>query len=237
MTKVLANRAKKTSTMPPDSPLLLSVKDEVSTSDSAMESPDVFHFMPVCRPTTPVGKAHGEETEAIFKHVPKELLPSDRKMYHNLSSTDSVLLGTITDAYRNTLGAMPEMGPYSIEKEYQKPSDLVNHSEVVVRKLIMFVKHIEDFKKLTQEDQIAALKACVMNTLLLRSALFYSIEKDAWITPKGEIPTSILKSASGFVSLHNNHVFYCRKVKSMALEDLNIYALLQVIMSSFFFHK
>ncbi|XP_005089041.2 nuclear hormone receptor HR96 [Aplysia californica] len=230
MSKVMANRARKGSSTMLTSPIAVQIKSEVDTTDSVMIPQESFHHITeVTRPPTPYGKPHGNSSDIIFKHVPKESLPTDRNMYHQLSSTDKCLLSDITEAYRSTLAAMPEMGPYSIEKEYQKASDLINHSEVVVRKLIMFVKHLEDFKHLTQEDQIAALKACVMNTLLLRSALFYNIEKDAWLTPKGEIPTSILKNATGFVSLHNNHVYYCRRVKSMALEDLNLYALLQAL--------
>ena len=233
MSKVMANRSKKRSSLTPESPMMpIQVKSEVDSTDSSViglpENFNYTNYTTVTRPSTPHGKVHGSDSDIIFKHVPKEMLPSESSMYHHLSHEDSSVLNDITDAYRNTLAEMPEMGPYSRTEEYQKPSDLINHSEVVVRKLIMFVKHIDDFKHLTQEDQIASLKACVMNTLLLRSALFYSIEKDAWKTPKGEIPTSILKNASGFVSLHNNHVYYCRRVKSMALEDLNIYALLQV---------
>ncbi|CAG5133648.1 unnamed protein product [Candidula unifasciata] len=229
MNKVMANRAKREHLPAPESSLI-QIKTEVDTIDSVMEVPAMLETVnEVERPPTPFGKTHGSTSDIIFRHVPKQLLPADASMYYKLTLAESSLLAHVTKAYQETLAAMPEMGPYSEPKQYQKAADLVNHSEVCVRKLIMFVKYLDDFKRLSQEDQIAALKACVMNTVLLRSALFYSIEKDAWLTPKGEIPTSILKNTTGFVSLHNNHVYYCRRVKSMAQDDYQIYALLQTI--------
>ncbi|CAL1547170.1 unnamed protein product, partial [Lymnaea stagnalis] len=225
MSKVMANRAKREPSTTTSS-IVMQIKTEIDPYDSMMCLPSGDVVTEVERPPTPFGKAHGNTSDIIFKHVPKHLLPTDSTMYYTLTRDESTVLSDITQAYQDTLAAMPEMGPYSEEKKYTKPADLVNHSEVCVRKLIMFVKHLVDFKRLSQEDQIAALKACVMKTLLLRSALFYSIEKDAWLTPKGEIPSSILKRSTGFVSLHNNHVYYCRRVKSMAQEDYHIYALL-----------
>ncbi|CAG5115382.1 unnamed protein product, partial [Candidula unifasciata] len=233
MTKVVANRTKKEHTIVTETPAVQiksEVKFEIDVNDSVIKLP-VSHttITEVERPPTPYGKAHNRPSNVIFRHIPNHLLPSDSRMFYKLTCDESTLLANVTKAYQETLAAMPEMGPYSEPKQYQKAADLVNHSEVCVRKLIMFVKHLDDFRQLSQEDQIAALKACVMNTLLLRSALFYSIEKDAWLTPKGEIPTSILKNTTGFVSLHNDHVYYCRRVKSMAQNDYHIYALLQVL--------
>lgn len=226
MSKVMANRAKREPSS--TTPLMMNIKTEIDTDDSMMGLVSGEHTSDIERPPTPFGKSHGEKNDIVFKHVPKHLLPADDTMFYKLTSEEASLLKDITQAYRDTLAAMPEMGPYSEEKKYTKPADLVNHSEICVRKLIMFVKHLGDFKRLSQEDQIAALKSCVMKTLLLRSALFYSIERDAWLTPNGEIPSSILKRSTGFVSLHNNHVYYCQRVKSMALDDCSLYALLQV---------
>lgn len=232
MTKVMTNRAKKEHTVTTENAgiqIKLEAKSEIDTNSSVIDSPASHGTITETeRPPTPYGKTHDRPSDVIFRHIPKHLLPSDSRMYYKLTCDESTLLANVTKAYQETLAAMPEMGPYSESKQYQKAADLVNHSEVCVRKLIMFVKHLDDFRRLSQEDQIAALKACVMNTLLLRSALFYSIEKDAWLTPKGEIPTSILKNTTGFVSLHNDHVYYCRRVKSMAQNDYHIYALLQV---------
>ncbi|KAH9489934.1 hypothetical protein Btru_038295 [Bulinus truncatus] len=224
MSKVMENRAKREPVSSVSS-LAVQIKTEIDTDDSVSWEGSTE----LIRPETPFGKLHNDKSDIIFRHIPKHLLPTSENMYYTLNFEESSLLKDITHAYQETLAAMPEMGPYSEEKKYTRPADLVNHSEVCVRKMILFVKHLADFKRLSQDDQIAALKASVMKTLLLRSALFYSIEKDAWITPKGEIPSSILKKTTGFVSLHNNHVYYCRRVKSMAQEDLHLYALLQAL--------
>ncbi|XP_013073966.1 nuclear hormone receptor HR96-like isoform X2 [Biomphalaria glabrata] len=223
MSKVIENRAKREPTSTSSSEI--HIKTEIDTDDSMSCEGNTE----LIRPPTPYGKSHGDKPEILFKHIPKHLLPANKSMYYTLSLEESSLLKDLTHAYQETLAAMPEMGPYSEEKKYNRAADLVNHSEICVRKMILFVKYLADFKLLSQDDQIAALKASVMKTVLLRSALFYIIEKDAWITPKGEIPSSILKKSTGFVSVHNNHVYYCRRVKSMAQDDLHIYSLLQAL--------
>ncbi|GFR58101.1 nuclear hormone receptor HR96-like isoform X2 [Elysia marginata] len=227
MGKVIANRAKRDVTGS-KSPMLTEIKTEAD--DTMIDLANGLNMLhEVERPPTPFGKAHANSNDIIFNHVPRERLSQDPRMYYQMSHEEQCLLNSITNVYKNTLGAMLEHGPYTEEKEYQKPVDLVNHSEIVVRKLIVFVKNLEDFKLLSQDDKMAALKACVMNTLLLRSTVFYIVERDAWITPNGEVPSSILRNATGFVSLHNHHVYYCRRVKSMALDDFSVYALLQAL--------
>ncbi|RUS86754.1 hypothetical protein EGW08_005477, partial [Elysia chlorotica] len=229
MGKVMANRAKR-DVSGSKSPLLSEIKSEVEADETMMDLASGLNMLQeVERPPTPIGKVHANSSDIVFNHVPRERLSQDPGMYYQMSQEEKSLLDDLTNVYKSTLGAMLEHGPYTEEKQYQKPVDLVNHSEVVVRKLIVFVKHLEDFKLLSQDDKMAALKACVMNTLLLRSAVFYNVQRDSFITPNGEVPSTILRNATGFVSLHSHHVYYCRRVKSMALEDFSVYALLQAM--------
>lgn len=175
--------------------------------------------------TTPYGRVHGFDMQGIFSHPPKEALPDNINIYYKMSDEETALLTIITDAYKVTMLAHPTQRPGG----YNNATDLINQSELVVRKLITFVKHLDDFRNLSQEDQIAILKSCVMNSILLRSALFYDVEKDAWLTSKDDyIPSSILKSLTGLADLHNTHVAYCRKLKTLAGSDLKFYALMQV---------
>lgn len=79
-----------------------------------------------------------------------------------------------------------------------------------MRKFINFAKKLADFSVLGQEGQICLLKGVVLNALFIRSASHYDVVKDVWVTPKGEIPTSILKIATGLENLYEEHAKYCR---------------------------
>ena len=150
----------------------------------------------------------------------------DPNLYRTLVPAEIVLFEELKKSYSSTIG---EMIPNVTENSYSSANDLVNQSEVAVRRLIKFIKRMQDFQQLSQEDQIAALKASVLNSLLLRSAFFYSIEDDAWVTPTGTIPTSILKSTTGFGEIHDLHTEYCRTLKEITANDYGLFALLQII--------
>nr|KAG5695804.1 hypothetical protein BaRGS_013402 [Batillaria attramentaria] len=171
-----------------------------------------------------------EPVEHLFQQVPREQLPGDPQLYRKLSDEEQLVLQDIALCYETTIATIQELEKEQCQKEnYQNVNDLVNNSEQCVRQLIKFVKRLDDFRLLCQEDQIAALKACVMKSLLLRSVAFYIMEKDAWLTLKGEIPTSILREATGFSSLHNLHVSYCRTLKAIVQNNFTLYGLLQVM--------
>jgi len=64
--------------------------------------------------------------------------------------------------------------------------------------------------------------------LLLRSVSLYDVDRDVWVTPRGDIPTEILKNATGYVQLHDDHIRYCQSMKSIIGSDLTIVVILQV---------
>ena len=64
--------------------------------------------------------------------------------------------------------------------------------------------------------------------LLLRSVSLYDVDRDVWVTPRGDIPTEILKNATGYVQLHDDHIRYCQSMKSIIGGDLTIIVILQV---------
>jgi len=64
--------------------------------------------------------------------------------------------------------------------------------------------------------------------LLLRSVSLYDVDRDVWVTPRGDIPTEILKNATGYVQLHDDHIRYCQSMKSLIGNDLTIVVILQV---------
>lgn len=108
-------------------------------------------------------------------------------------------------------------------------NQLVNQSSITVLRLIKFAKRLEDFVRLPQECQIGILKGCWIHILLLRSVSVYDCVRDVWVTPRGDIPTEILKNATGYVQLHDDHVNYCKSLKSVVGDDLAIVVILLVI--------
>ncbi|KAK3590556.1 hypothetical protein CHS0354_008487 [Potamilus streckersoni] len=160
--------------------------------------------------------------------LPDEV-PQDPGMYRVLNEQERIMASQLQISYATTLGEIFWENSELNEDSYHCADDLVNNSELAVRRLIKFIKTVEDFQVLSQEDQIAALKACVLNSLLLRSVVFYKIDRDAWITPTGEIPTSILMKTTANRRLHECHVSYCRTMKTIIQDDMTMFGLLQVI--------
>ena len=108
-------------------------------------------------------------------------------------------------------------------------SSLVNTSGFLVRKFINFAKKLADFSVLGQEGQICLLKGVVLNALVIRSASHYDVVKDVWVTPKGEIPTSILRIATGLQNFYEEHAKYCRNFAEVVKKDSHLVALMQVL--------
>ncbi|KAM7540827.1 hypothetical protein Aperf_G00000042870 [Anoplocephala perfoliata] len=108
-------------------------------------------------------------------------------------------------------------------------SSLVNTSGFLVRKFINFAKKLADFSVLGQEGQICLLKGVVLDALFIRSATHYDVVKDVWLTPKGEIPTSILRIATGLQNLYEEHAKYCRNFAEVVRKDSHLMSLMQVL--------
>lgn len=142
-----------------------------------------------------------------------------------LTDEELILITSLQNVYMGTLGDESDPPPES------SLTNLVNATGTIVRKLIKFSKKLEDFMNLTQDLQIVLLKGATLNCIFLRSAVSYDIDKDAWISPRGEISTTILKSATGHVmkQLHEDHVMMCRKMKELTGNDLTLFIILQVM--------
>ena len=109
-------------------------------------------------------------------------------------------------------------------------NQLVNQSSITVLRIIKFSKRLDEFARLSQECQIGILKGTWLHILLLRSVSLYDSARDVWVTPKGDIPTEILKNATGYIELHNDHVNYCRSFKGLIGDDLTIIVILLAVM-------
>ena len=232
MQKVAANRQRKRGRVSSDT-AKVSVKEEpLSDTDQVPDQSGVYYGSDPF--TTTLSEALTQTSpwkENCFLETPQMLgatpVEKDPNQYRMLMPAEVVLFEELKKSYATTLG---DKVPCDLtESQYNTANDLVNHSEVAVRRLIKFIKRMQDFQQLSQEDQIAALKSSVISSLLLRSAFFYSIENDAWLTPTGTISTSILKKTTGFGEIHDMHTSYCRTLKEITGDDFGLFALLQII--------
>jgi len=138
------------------------------------------------------------------------------------------LFSDIGHIYKATLGDLIMDGGHT-EQNYKSCNDLINNSSCAVIKLIKYVKQMEDFQKVPQSDQLLLLKFCVFSAILIRSAWFYSVEKDSWQTASGEISTIILKNLVNYNQVYQLHTKFCQKVKTLFKEDERLFSLVQML--------
>lgn len=58
--------------------------------------------------------------------------------------------------------------------------NVINLTDIAIRRLIKMSKKIGAFKNMCQEDQIALLKGGCTEMMILRSAVSYDPERDSW---------------------------------------------------------
>ena len=108
-------------------------------------------------------------------------------------------------------------------------NELINSTDETVRQLIRFVGKVDDFQQMRKDDQISCLKNSVMQSVLLRSACVYILEKDVFLCAKGEIPTTCLQGALENPTLYTAHVNFRRSIKSIILNNYTLWALAQIL--------
>lgn len=104
---------------------------------------------------------------------------------------------------------------------------LVNQSCLTFLRIIKFTKKLHDFMRLSQDLQVSILKGSWLHLLLLRPVSLFDAVKGLWTNPMGDIPTEVLKSATG--NMHEEHVAYCRSLKSIIGNDNNLLAILLLL--------
>ena len=149
-------------------------------------------------------------------------------LQRKLTEAENLMLQEVVQVY--DLSFTVDLEPLiHINKLDPSLNQLVNQSSITVLRLIKFAKRLEQFVRLPQECQIGILKGTWIHILLLRSVALYDKDRDVWVTPRGDIPTEILKNATGFDDLHDDHRCYCRSIKSITHDDLTIVIVLLVI--------
>ncbi|KAL8598364.1 hypothetical protein ACOMHN_047685 [Nucella lapillus] len=166
-----------------------------------------------------------------FRHVEREQLPWDMKMYWLLREEERSLLTTLTNTFTNiqmTLKPPEPSDDFNPDKPFCLDS-LMFILDATLRKCVHFAKTIPDFKGLPEADQITILKASALETYALRSAALFIVEREAWHSYLGDLKLQDIKKI--FEDHDSTDVFanYCAAMKSVVKTNSTIYAMLHCI--------
>lgn len=167
----------------------------------------------------------------LFRHVPRDQLPSDPFMYWIVSAEERLVHAHLTTAYQDVLLSLPERGicrNMPIADTYFL-NDFLNEIDDAMYKIVQFSKHITDFRLVRKDDQIAMLKASAMQTLGIACCAVYVHERDCWLSLRGDLTLPHLRRLTNDDPYIQTGVEYCRSVKSLAKNDFTIYALIHCI--------
>ncbi|GLH05985.1 CSON000745 protein [Gryllus bimaculatus] len=109
--------------------------------------------------------------------------------------------------------------------------DVINLTAIAIRRLIKTSKKINAFKNMCQEDQIALLKGGCTEMLILRSAMTYDPDNQAWKIPHSQerlnVKVDVLKEARG--NIYEEHQRFLRTFDPRWRTDENIMLILSAI--------
>lgn len=116
----------------------------------------------------------------------------------------------------------------------RSPDELFNMTDIFIRRLIKFAKHIPEFRSLPQEDQIHLLKGGIMEIMVLRSAMGFDsramqwkVKSTAGAGEKRLDPTVIQKNLG--TGMYVEHVKFIRSLNELTRANKTIMTLLFVI--------
>ncbi|XP_035713291.1 nuclear hormone receptor HR96 isoform X2 [Folsomia candida] len=121
-------------------------------------------------------------------------------------------------------------GPIKIGTSDPSLINVINLTDIAIRRLIKMSKKICAFKNMCQEDQIALLKGGCTEMMILRSVVSYDPERDSWNIPHSNgfnVKLGVLKEARG--NLYEEHQRFVKSFKGDWRADYNIMIILCAI--------
>ncbi|XP_052773333.1 vitamin D3 receptor-like isoform X1 [Mya arenaria] len=190
-----------------------------STENSSLSSPQAAPYLSFS--PSMVKKEHNEESYT-FRPVPPEIVLEIQKLEMEYRS--------VFDA-----GYSVDQAKKMVEKPHNA-NDLFNMTDIFIRRLIKFAKHIPEFKELKQEDQIFLLKGGIMEIMVLRSAMGFDPQNLKWKLKaqqsikedEHKIDPSIIREHLG-ASMYQDHVQFVRGLHMLTRSDRTVMTLMFVI--------
>ncbi|XP_014206822.1 uncharacterized protein LOC106638252 [Copidosoma floridanum] len=160
----------------------------------------------------------------------RELNDAERAKLNELIVANKALLAPLEEDITNLVGDNCNIKENPSSKD-PKLLGVINLTATAIRRLIKMSKKISAFKNMCQEDQLALLKGGCTEMMILRSAINYDPDKDAWNIPHSQhrmanIKVDVLKEANG--TLYDEHKKFIRTFDSR-WRDENIVLILSAI--------
>ncbi|XP_048747470.2 nuclear hormone receptor HR96-like isoform X4 [Ostrea edulis] len=137
-------------------------------------------------PEVSTSNYHSDESSSYNQSPPTDLSPFKSEL------DDDDYPRPLSEEYRKEIQNLEEQyavvfdQPYN-ESQFKKltesprsANDLFNLTDIFIRRLIKFAKHVPEFKQLQQEDQIHLLKGGIMEIMVLRSVMGFDAQAMAW---------------------------------------------------------
>ncbi|XP_067135823.1 nuclear hormone receptor HR96-like [Centruroides vittatus] len=157
---------------------------------------------------------------------------TNRSLHLSRSETNTKALGELETNKLQELVMANEILKMPLSCWVPDPNllDVINMTDLAIRRLIKMSTRISGFKILCQDDQIALLKGGCTELMILRSVMLYDPEKECWKGPGGpkvSIKMDILKEAKG--NLYEEHKKFINSFHPSWRNDENIMLLLSAI--------
>jgi len=151
-----------------------------------------------------------------------------------LNKVEGAKLQELVIANKALDAPLSEDGRLSLCYDIDDPSllNVLNLTDIAIRRMIKMAKKLVAFKTLCQEDQIALLKGSCTELMILRSIMSYDAEKGCWKIPHTDSHTNhikmeVLKEARG--NVYEEHQRFIQSFDASWRSDEKIMLLLSAI--------
>jgi len=151
-----------------------------------------------------------------------------------LNEVERAKIQELVIANKTLLAPLSEDGPLSHHYDIDDPTlvNVLNLTDIAIRRMIKMAKKLVAFKTLCQEDQIALLKGSCTELMILRSIMSYDAEKQCWKIPQTDshvnhIKVEVLKEARG--NVYEEHQRFIQSFDPFWRSDEKIMLLLSAI--------
>lgn len=109
--------------------------------------------------------------------------------------------------------------------------DFLNTSMIWAKKLVTYVKSVEDFKQLSSEAQVMSIKSCVRSALTLISAYRYDVSRNAYFIQGIYVHVEMFMQAfSSHQKVAEMFVNACLSMQDSWIKDPCVHALFHLIL-------
>ncbi|XP_062611264.1 nuclear hormone receptor HR96-like isoform X1 [Saccostrea cucullata] len=194
-------------------------------------------------PEVSTSNYHSDESSSYNQSPPTELSPFKSEM------DDDDYPRPLPEDIRKEIQNLEEQyaavfdQPYN-ETQFRKltesprsANDLFNLTDIFIRRLIKFAKHVPEFKQLQQEDQIHLLKGGIMEIMVLRSVMGFDSQSMGWKVRGGlsqnnkicetQLSPEMIKTMD--THMYSDHVKFVMSLNQLTKANKTILTLLFVI--------